>query len=89
MDLLSTDEIDTLNAARAVLKDLQYRASIKVPLSHADYLDRESDIRNLGRLDQACKIAGDVVFNVLNVASAHAGVPITDAQMHPFRTEDL
>lgn len=73
--MLERADLAILNAARAILTDLEKKAS---SAAHDD----ERPAR-YGRLAEAADTAGDAIFNVLNVANAYGIQKIDNAHLFP------
>lgn len=69
---LTQSQINDLNRARRALEDIQK----KHPDTWAE-----------GRLAEACEMAHQALFNVLNVANVFGISPISDDDLYPKRGE--
>jgi len=79
--MLTTEDIETLNAARKILDTLCQacsQAGWEAP-SDSTSVPRSFDY---GKLHEATDTAAEAIFNVLNTARSYCNVEITNEQMH-------
>lgn len=75
--LITPYDIETLNAARTVLERIDQSCKHE----HHRSADDQHEAFALGKVSEAADVAGDAIFNVLNVVSSWAHVELTGAQL--------
>lgn len=91
--MLTRENIETLNAARTILAQLQKDATDRFiherDGEHDLYADpqwyEKVDGHDLGRLTEAADIAETAIFNVMSTARHFCKVEMTEAELHNRR----
>jgi len=78
--MLTTEDIETLNAARKVLLQFQRLAEFNRRPKVDGWL--EPDGFDYGKFHEAADGANTAIFNVLNIARSYCKVEITDDQIY-------
>lgn len=76
---LTARENALLLKARALVNDLEQRASdenVRMYVANKRNNEQGADAHDLGRFSEACSVASDAIFNVLNISSSYLHLEI-------------
>jgi hypothetical protein len=82
MQILTDEEIQTLNEARGICKRLTGWKYFRERKDEFENLG-DDDAWRFGMLSECAENTGDAIFNLLNTINAHFHQGMTNKQLHP------